>query len=219
METPEIIATNKGGQGYEPVAAGTYPARCYSMIYLGTLLTNFQGTESYKEKIRVSWELPTERRVFKEGEEEKPYTVSKEYTLSLHENATLRQHLKAWRGKDFTDDEAARFNVAKLVGKTCTISIGHKTGKDGKTYTEITGISPYMKGMPDYKQYNPSFILTYQNWDWDAFNSLPEWLRNKMETSKEYKIMTMSLMEDDRRRAELESDRPDENKSVDDLPF
>lgn len=218
METPEIIATAKGGTSLPLIEPGTYPARCYSMIFIGTVPTNFQGTESLKEKIRITWELPTERMVFKEGEEEKPRVISKEYTLSLHENATLRQHLKAWRGKDFTTEEANRFNVAKLVGKTCTLTVGHNTGKDGNTYVEITGIGPYMKGMPEYKQVNESFILTYQNWDWDAFNTLPKFLKDKMETSKEYKAMTMHIMEDEQKRSQLESGMPLE-KSHDDLPF
>lgn len=219
METPEIIATNKGGTSLPLIAAGTYPARCYSMVYIGAVPTSFQGTESIKERIRVTWELPTEMHVFKEGEPAMPRVISKEYTLSLHENATLRHQLKAWRGKDFTNEEAAKFNIAKLVGKTCTLTIGHKTGKDGNTYVEITGIGPYMKGMPEYRQFNPSFILTYQNWDWDAFNSLPKFIREKMETSKEYKAMTMHLMEDDRLRGELESGVPNENKSQDEPPF
>lgn len=214
METPEIIATNEGG--FSPVEAGTYQARCYSMIYLGTIPGEFQGKPTLAQKIRVSWELPTERREFKEGDGEQPYSLHKEYTLSLGEKSNLRKDLKAWRGKDFTEEEAKHFNVAKLVGVNCTLSVGHKT-KAGKTYAEVTGIGPAMKGIVDIKQFNPSFILTYQNWDWDAFNSLPEWLRKKMETSKEYASMTNMLMAEDQTRTLLETGKP--NDINDDLPF
>lgn len=220
MNTPEIIATNEGGKGFLPVEPGTYPARCYAMVYLGTIPGEYQGKPNLLQKVRISWELPTERREFKEGEGEQPYTVHKEYTLSMGEKANLRKDLKSWRGTDFTEEEAKRFNVAKLVGKTCTLSIGNKV-KGDKTYAEVTGVGPAMKGMPDYKQVNPDFILTYQNWDWDAFATLPEWLRKKMETSEEYKAMSNSLMDQDAQRSEMQSPVQSNGPGSDndDLPF
>lgn len=189
METPEIIAKNTGGTGFQPVDAGTYQARCFYMVLMGTIPGEYLGVPNLSEKVRIGWELPTERRVFKEGEPEAPFTVYKEYTLSLADKANLRKDLKAWRGKDFTDEEANAFNICKLVGVNCTLGIGHKT-KGDKTYAEVTSVGPPMKGMIEVKQHNPNFILTYQNWNWDAFNTLPEYIRKKMETSKEFKAIS-----------------------------
>lgn len=38
-----ITATNEGGVNYAPLEAGTYPARCYSMVHIGTIQEEFQG--------------------------------------------------------------------------------------------------------------------------------------------------------------------------------
>lgn len=212
METPEIIATGKGN--FTPVKPGTYLAKCYSMVVLGTIEGEYKGVPNIAEKVQISWELPEERREFREGEGEKPYTISKEYTLSLGEKSNLRRDLKSWRGRDFTQEELAKFNIAKLVGVNCMLSISNEE-KNGKTYAKITAIGPPMKGMTDYKQFNPSFILTYQNWDWDAFKSLPEWLRKKMETSDEYKAIS-NAYQSQAHENDLMSARAADN---DDLPF
>ena len=138
-----IIASNNGGTSYEPIASGSYAARCYSMIHIGTIEENIMGTNKKLNKVRITWELPTELKVFKEENGEQPQVISKEFTLSLHEKATLRNFLKNWRGKDFTDDEAKAFDIEKLVGAPCMINITHKLSKDGnKTYAEIGSISP-----------------------------------------------------------------------------
>jgi len=90
-----ILATNTGtGNNFEPIEAGSYPARCYSMIHIGTIKENFQGDEKTMNKVRITWELPTELKVFKEENGEQPHVVSKEFTLSLHEKATLRAFFK-----------------------------------------------------------------------------------------------------------------------------
>jgi hypothetical protein len=184
-----IIASNTGGTTFEPIASGSYAARCYSMIHIGTVEETIMGTTKKLNKVRVTWELPTELKVFKEENGEQPQVISKEFTLSLHEKATLRNFLKNWRGKDFTDDEAKAFDIEKLVGAPCMINITHKLSKDGsKTYAEIGSISPMPKGMVCPVQINPSFIWTYDNFDVTVFNTLPEYLKNKMINSDEFKL-------------------------------
>ena len=45
-----------------------------------------------------------------------PMTINKSYTVSLHDKASLRKDLAAWRGKDFSDEEAKGFDVQYLEG-------------------------------------------------------------------------------------------------------
>lgn len=185
-----IIASNTGGASYEPIASGSYPARCYSIIHIGTIEETILGTTKKLNKVRITWEMPTEMKVFKEENGEQPQVLSKEFTLSLHEKATLRNFLKNWRGKDFTDEEAKAFDIEKLVGAPCMINITHKKSKDGnKTYAEIGSISPMPKGMICDQQINPSFIFTYENFDLQKFNTtLPDYIKNKMINSDEFKL-------------------------------
>lgn len=210
-----INATNEGsGNNYQPIEAGTYPARCYQMVHIGTVTENVMGSEKTLNKVRITWEIPTELKEFKAGEGEKPYVVSKEFTLSLHEKATLRKFLESWRGKNFTDDEAKSFDITKLLGVACMISITHKTTQSGKTYAEISNVSPVMKGFTVPPQINPSVELNYENFDFNVFNSLPEYIRNKMKESVDYKKMISNY-----EAYEMEAKKFEGTVDNDDLPF
>lgn len=183
-----IIATSNGNTNYEPIAIGNYPARCYSMVHVGTIEENILGTLKKLNKVRITWELPTELKVFKEENGEQPCVISKEFTLSLHEKATLRNFLKNWRGKDFTEEEAKSFDIEKLVGAPCMLNITHKTKKDGSgVYAEIGSVSAMPKGFECPAQINPSFVFTYDDFNIEKFEKLPEFMRNKMVNSDEYK--------------------------------
>jgi hypothetical protein len=213
-----ITATNDGGSGFEPIAAGSYAARCYSMVHIGTVTGTFEGQEKVQNKVRITWELPTELKVFKEENGEQPMIISKEFTLSMHEKASLRKFLESWRGKGFTEAEAKSFDITQLLGKPCLVSILHKV-KDGKTYAELSSVSTLPKGMVCDAQINPNFEFNYEPFDQDKFLSLPEWLRKKMETTPEYKkaIGFSPAQQDAMHGAEFEKQQAIEEE--DSLPF
>lgn len=200
-----IIATSNGSsQGFDPIEAGSYPARCYSMVQLGTNEETILGVTKDLHKVRITWELPTELKVFKEENGEQPMVISKEFTLSMHEKATLRQFLESWRGKSFTEDEAKAFDITVLLGKPCMLSISHKVAKNGNTYANISGVNLLPKGMECPPQINEIFELSFDNWNENKFNSLPDFIKDKIKTSREYKAMiephsneTISENEDD----------------------
>ena len=186
-----IIATNSGsGNNFKPIPAGSYAARCYSMIHIGTNEETILGTVKRLNKVRITWELPTETKVFKEENGEQPYVLSKEFTLSMHEKANLRKFLQSWRGKTFTEKEAESFDISVLLGKPCLISVNHKQAKNGNTYAEIAGVNLLPKGMECPPQINESQELTYSNFNQSLFDSLPDFLKDKITTSDEYKLMT-----------------------------
>lgn len=205
-----IIATNNGVSGnFEPIPTGNYPARCYSMIHIGTIEETILGQTKILNKVRITWELPTELKVFKEENGEQPMVISKEFTLSLHEKSTLRNFLKNWRGKDFTEEEAKAFDVTKLIGVPCMLNITHKKSKDGqRVYAEIGSISAMPKGFVCPNQINDSFIFTYDDFDNETFMNLPEFLRLKMVTSVEFKKIQG-----------IEHEENSDTNNDDDLPF
>ena len=182
-----IIATTSSKGQSTPIEAGTYVARCYSMIYMGTLTEEFQGQVKHQKKVRVTFELPTELKVFKAENGEQPQVIGKDFTLSMHEKGTLRKMLQSWRGKAFTDAEAQNFDITKLLGVPCMLSIVHKISKTGNTYAEIATISPMMKGMACPEQINESFEFNVDNFSEDEFNNLPEFIKDKVKSSAEYK--------------------------------
>jgi hypothetical protein len=209
-----IIATSNGSTNFEPMATGNYPARCYSMVHIGTVDEIILGTQKTLNKVRITWELPTELKVFKEENGEQPQVISKEFTLSMHEKATLRGFLKNWRGKDFSEEEAKAFDIEKLIGAPCMLNITHKKSKDGtKTYAEIGSISTMPKGFLCPPQINKSFVWTYEDFDIEKFNALPDYLKAKMINSVEYKQAVSGGMEAHVVEPEIVNEDPD------DLPF
>lgn len=142
-----FLAKDSGdGGNFKRVPPGVYIGRCYSLIDLGTQLSQGQYGDKMQHKVRIGWEL------FGEDEQgqpltisvdgrEMPLTISKSYTLSLHEKSGLRRDLSSWRGRDFTEDEAKAFDVSKLIGAYCMINVT-TTENNGKTYSNVASITP-----------------------------------------------------------------------------
>jgi hypothetical protein len=209
-----INATNTAPKR-EVIPAGNYAARCYQMIHIGTVKEVILGEEKILNKVRIGWELPTELRVFSEDKGEQPMVLSEEFTLSMHEKAKLRKFLASWRGKDFTEEEAKCFDVTKLLGAPCMLNIIHRPSKKDPSviYAVIGSCSPVPKGLKVDKQINETFVLSYDEFSWDKFNTLPDFIRNKMQNSMEYAALTQPNHTDVTQAPANLSD------PLDDLPF
>lgn len=205
-----INATNSSTPR-ELIPAGNYIARCYQMLHIGTNLETIDGKTQLMNKVRIGWELPTEMKVFDEAKGEQPLVISQEYTLSMNEKANLRKMLSSWRGKDFTEEQAKSFDITNLIGVPCMLNIIHKPSKTGdKTYQNIGSVSPMPKGVPCPDQINPKQVLQYDDFDTRLFDSLPDFIKNRVITSVEYKAMTIPHSN------EMDNNSQDNN---DDLPF
>ena len=191
-----FIAADTGSGDFKRVPPGAYIGRCYSLIDLGTQLTSGQFGEKLQHKIRIGWEL------FGEDEQGNPLTVdvdgktmpmtiSKSYTVSLHEKAGLRKDLAAWRGRDFTDEEAKAFDVSKLIGAYCMVN-ATTSETNGKTYTNVAGITPLPGALKNAKPapVHENLIFDLDKPDMKVFDSFheklqeaikksPEWVRNQ----------------------------------------
>jgi len=206
-----INATNDAPKR-ELLPAGTYSARCYSMVHLGNITEEILGEKKTLNKVRISWELPEELKIFKEGEPAKPLVISEEYNLSMNEKATLRKLLEAWRGVPFTEAEVKSFDVSKLLGVACIITVIHKETAKGGKYAKVASVGKIMKGQVVPPQINPSFLLSYENFDVEKFKTLPDFIRKKIESSQEFKVLANDIQNEAALVASLNSDN-------DDLPF
>lgn len=202
-----IYAEKKEGE-FLQVEPGTYVARCYSMIEFGTVETEYLGEKKKSHQVNISWELPTELAVFHEDRGPEPFVVSKTYTLSMHENAKLREHLESWRGKAYTDAEAKKVDISKLIGKPCQLTLVQEASKKDvkKKFINVKGISGLMKGYECPPQINPSRMLSFEDWNEDVFNTLPDWMQSKIKSSDEYKALQ-------------EPSAVQTNDDISDLPF
>ena len=171
----------KGGEkssSFPSVSVGVHKARCIKVIDLGTQKNEFEGNITWKRQILVIWEVPEQT-----SETSEPLTISKFYTLSLHEKSNLGIDLTSWRGRPFSETEKKGFDISKLIGHTCLLNViqGNKNNKIGS-------IMPLPKGDKIAEQYHTGVVFDlekYQKGQKEVFNQLSEGIRNIILRSKE----------------------------------
>ena len=187
---PKIIASSKGGQNFPPVPSGNHVARCYSMVYVGTIAAEYLGETKMQKKVHLTFELPNEMMIFNPDKGEQPRVISKAFTLSLSEKSTLRPFLESWRAKAFTQGEADGFDIAAVVGAPCMISIIHKQKKDGSGIkADISSVASMPKGTNCPPQINDTVVFSVEEFDQHLFDGFPDWLKDQIRSSVEYKEM------------------------------
>lgn len=183
------VATNKGTDR-ELIEPGNYIARCYASIHIGEIKETINGQEKVVNKVRLSWELPNNRKVFNPEKGEQPYVFHQNFNLSTNEKSNLRKTLESWRGKGFTKEEAESFDVETVVGAPCMLNIIHKPSKDGtKTYEEISSVTPIPSGFTCPPMVNPKTILNYTEWNQAIFDALPDFVKDQIKSSRQYQEM------------------------------
>ena len=171
----------KGGEkssSFPSVSVGVHKARCIKVIDLGTQKNEFEGNITWKRQALVIWETPDQT-----NETSEPLTISRFYTLSLHEKSNLGIDLTSWRGRPFSETEKKGFDISKLIGHTCLLNViqGNKNNKIGS-------VMPLPKGDKIAEQYHTSVkfsIDDFQKGKKETFNQLSEGIRNIILRSKE----------------------------------
>jgi hypothetical protein len=138
-------------------------------------------------------------------------SISKNYTRSIGENATLRQDLTSWRNKAFTPEELEKFELENLLGVWGMISVIKTISENGKAYTNINTITPVpaaMKknGMPQH--FNEAKIFSIENPDMELFATFSDYLRAKIESSPEWQKRNKTTAYTGGGVADLDDDLP-----------
>jgi hypothetical protein len=204
-----FVASDAGGSGnFKRVPAGAFIGRCYSLIDLGTQESSGQFGVSFRHKIRIGWELfgedeSGEPLTVQVDGKTMPMTISKSYTVSLNEKSSLRKDLAAWRGKDFTDEEAKAFDVSKLLGAYCMVNVT-TSETNGKTYSNVAGLTPLPGALKNAKPAGVHPLLTFDldNPDMAVFATFHEKLQEAIKRSPEW----ANLSGGKQRQPEMEED-------------
>lgn len=187
MKAPKMNTTPR-----ELVPEGNHIAHLQEIMYLGTIETMFMnddGTKKEQYKVRLTFELTNELREFGEDKKKKPMVISKECTFSLYkgtQTAVLRTIAHALIGQALKDEEAESLDIDDLLGKACMVEVSHEEYKDNK-YAKAVGFGSVPKGMKVPKQINESRSVNVQDIPEEDLQKLPEFIRKKMESSKEYR--------------------------------
>ena len=172
-----IVATT-GTNEYPKVPTGVHNARCVRVIDLGTQRNDYGGNITYKRQVLIIWEIPDQIT------NDQPMTISKFYTLSLHEKSNLGMDLTSWRGRPFTEQEKEGFDITKLIGVPCQINVMHNdSGKE-----KVSSVMPLGKDTNIHEQYHESISFSiddFQKGQREQFNKLSEGIRKMILRSKE----------------------------------
>ena len=215
------LTASRTGGNFTPVPPGTYLSRCYRIVDMGTQKTTYKGKPKLQHKIMIQWEVHGEDDNGQpiQAQDGNPLSISKNYTLSLSENAQLFKDLTSWRGRAFTGEELNGFELKNVLGAWCMISVIHEKSDDGqKTYANITSVTPVptqlkKAGLPEGQ--NKLSMFDLDNPDMEMFESFSDNLQAKIKESPEWRASQGDSGSDfapsPRKAAEPELD--------DDIPF
>lgn len=178
----------KQTSSYTPPPAGTFIARCYRLIDLGTQGIEYQGEVKHSHRIMIGWELP--ECLMESGQ---PFTASRQFTASLHKKSNLTAFLVSWRGRQFTDTELAGFDLRNIVGAGCLLTITHEE-RQGNTYAKVVSCIAPPKGTTIPPLINPKDILEldHERFDQAIYDRLHDHLKERIRMSPEYQALFMS---------------------------
>ena len=165
----------------EPVPAGSHIAVCDMIVWLGIQPGSGRFPDP-KPKVYLRFQLPNERYQFeKDGKKvNAPRLIGQDYTASMNEKANLRHLLASWRGLEFSDEEAAKFDIGTVIGCPCMLMVMH-TKKEKRTYANISGIGPVPKGIDPKAIICEGTPLLYTPENTSTYQLLPGWLRSKID--------------------------------------
>lgn len=167
------------GKDLEQLEPGSYPAVCCGIIDIGTQTGEYEGKQKVRKQIRITWELDEK---MSDGTH---FTISQFYTSSLNEKAKLRQHLEAWRGKAFTQEELEGFDVKSLLGTSCMLSLAQKD--NGKI--KVASVARIPKGLPVPTQTKPTVYFSLDAFDQGVFDGLSDGIKKMIIQAPEYQAL------------------------------
>lgn len=203
---------------YKLIPEGTYIARIYSVVCLGLHDVEWKGEKKTQSKVRITWELPSELIEYeKDGKKvTAPSVIGKEYTFSMGEKANLRKVVEQVIGTSLRDDEAEGFDIFNLLGMPCMLSVAHKPKKDGTgKYQIINSIASPMRGIAIPEQVNPTVKFDIAEWDQKVFDSLPQFIKDRIMESYEKRKIDRPASKGDEATIEY----PTEDVNPEDIPF
>ena len=133
---------------FKTLEAGNHFAICVGLIDLGTHKKEFKGVVKYNREIRLCFETVTAKAIFNEEKGEQPFYLTKDFSLSMYPQSSLRLFLESWRSKKFEEKDLDDYDLKGVLGKTCLLNTVINSNKDGsREYSNIVSATPVPKEM------------------------------------------------------------------------
>ena len=172
-----LRVSNPGGKDLRRVPQGIHHAVCNLVVDCGM---QSGGRFKPRHQVYVRWELPDQRIEWTDRHGVKqsgPMHIGRFYTASLAEKAALRRDLENWRGRPFSREELAGFDLFRILGTACQLIVTH-TGEGEESYANVTGVMGFPKDLP--KPRPEHRLIRYSPEEPEQFDQLPQWLRDKV---------------------------------------
>lgn len=201
LHAGKVKAAGGNGKKFAPqdeIEVGNYPSRLAQVIDLGRHYrdkwVDGQGYIADTEKpavghIMLTYELTTEFMKDEQGNdiEDKPRWLSETlplYSLDNDKANSTKRYLAFDRPKKHGGD------WTELLGAPCTITTAHTA----KGRAKVGSVTPPMKGLQILECKNvPKFFDTTAP-DADIFNSLPQWIQDKIKSNLDYEGSELQVM-------------------------
>lgn len=173
------------------LGAGTYPAAPVQVLGLGLQEQRpFKGeAKPPKQEVMITYEMSDEFLMDEEGEEDltKPRWVNETFPLNSLD-VDLATSTKRYNAID--PDMKFGGDFSQLVGVPCLIVLSASPSKKDPDviYNNVTSVNT-MRAKDAAKMdglVNPSKVFDFYEPDMEVFNSIPEWIQNKMKDSLDY---------------------------------
>ena len=220
---------------FEALPEGQHIGVCYKIIDQGSRNETYPrdaepNSDNTKKRktLSVTWEIPEQKMA-----DGRPMSISKTYTASLNENATLYKDLVTWRGKSFTKEELDGFDLDKMIGAPANLEVEHNANGNARVKAIF---KPDEFKKTETINAGIVFDLDIYCAEWsgnssdetkamcDIFDGLPEWQQNLIEESFELKGAkeegsNFETSETSSGLADLAKDESTKEVTEDDIPF
>ena len=165
-----------------PVPGGTYLAVCVYAVEIGEQLCEYKDKgKNYYNQVMLGFEL-NGVTIEADGKTE-PRLLGRTFNVVTGKNSALRKFVSAWKAKEYTDEEFGELDTCDLVGEPAMLNVVlNETGE----YANIESIMQLPNGFPRPTAISPLIRFDIKPWDQGAFDSLPEWMQEKIKKSTQY---------------------------------
>lgn len=118
---------------FTPAPQGLHNAVCCDVQDLGIEQSQFGP----RHRLQIVWQIEAIN-----PNTGKRFEVKRKYGATLNPKSDLYRDLSVWRGKPLTVEEAAKFDIERLVNVPCQIQVMHKIADTGKTYSNVQAVLP-----------------------------------------------------------------------------
>ena len=162
-EVKRMLVKDSAGD-FELPPAGMHPAFCINWFDIG-IQPGFEGKPTHQvvglfELVCLD-DAGQEIRMTKGDNAGKRFLLARTYTFSLGELASLSIDLINWRGREFTAEERAGFELDVTKRKACQLNVLHYTNTKGNQRAKYTTINPAARGLSLTPETPDSFVPSW----------------------------------------------------------